>query len=124
MKKDAEAHAGEDKQKRDLIEARNMAESMIYTTEKMMKEAKDVDEADKKAVEEKLEALKKVKDTEDVEAIKKAGDELATAGQKVGEAMYKKQQNASTTVEGEQPGAQGEATKDDKGAQEGEFKQE
>ncbi|MFA5185540.1 MAG: molecular chaperone DnaK [Patescibacteria group bacterium] len=124
MKKDAEMHDSEDKKKRDLIEARNMAESMIYTTEKMMKEAKDVDEADRKAVEEKIEALKKVKDTDDVEAIKKAGDELATAGQKVGEAMYKKQQNSSTTVEGQEAGAQGEAPKEDKGAQEGEFKQE
>ncbi|MBI5655200.1 molecular chaperone DnaK [Candidatus Uhrbacteria bacterium] len=124
MKKDAEMHDSEDKKRRDLIEARNMAESMIYTTEKMMKEAKDVDEADRKAVEEKIEALKKVKDTDDVEAIKKAGDELATAGQKVGEAMYKKQQNSSTTVEGQEAGAQGEAPKDDKGAQEGEFKQE
>jgi molecular chaperone DnaK len=124
MKKDAEAHASEDKRKRDLVEARNMAESMIYTTEKMMKEVKDVDETDRKAVEEKLEALKKVKDTEDLEAIKKAGDELATAGQKIGEAMYKKQQNASTTVEGSDEGTNGDSSKEGKEAQEGEFKQE
>lgn len=124
MKKDAEAHASEDKRKRDLVEARNMAESMIYTTEKMMKEVKDVDETDRKAVEEKLEALKKVKDTEDLEAIKKAGDELATAGQKIGEAMYKKQQNASTTVEGSDAGTNGNPSKEGKEAQEGEFKQE
>jgi len=121
MKKDAEAHGTEDKKKHELIEARNMAESMIYTTEKMMKEAKDVDENDKKAVDEKLEALKKVKDTEDVEAIKRAGDELATAAQKVGEAMYKKQQNDKSTVEGQNPTDQ---PKQDQGPQEGEFKQD
>lgn len=121
MKKDAEMNAEADKKRREVIEAKNMAETMVYTTEKMMKEAKDVDEADKKAVEEKLEALKKVKDTEDVEAIKKAGDELAQAAQKVGEAMYKKQQNASQTM-----GNEGEQKPEDKkdGAQEGEFKQD
>jgi molecular chaperone DnaK len=115
MKKDAEMNAADDKKRRELIEARNMAETMIYTTEKMLKEAKDVEEVDKKVVEEKVEALKKVKDTDDVEAIKKAGDELATAAQKVGEAMYKKQQNASQTV--------GEEPKNDE-PKEGEFKQE
>ncbi|MCZ2392211.1 MAG: molecular chaperone DnaK [Acidobacteria bacterium] len=102
MKKDAEMNAADDKKRRELIEAKNMAETMVYTTGKMMKEAKDVPDEDRKAVEEKLEALKKVKDTDDVEAIKKAGDDLATAAQKVGEAMYKKQQNASQTVEGEE----------------------
>ncbi len=124
MKKDAEMHDSEDKKKRDLIEARNMAESMIYTTEKMMKEAKDVDEADRKAVEEKIEALKKVKDTDDVEAIKKAGDELATAGQKVGEAMYKKQQNDKSTVGGDQPAGEEQKPADKEEPKEGEFKQE
>jgi molecular chaperone DnaK len=98
MKKDAEANAADDKKRRELIEARNMAETMIYTTEKMMKEAKDVSDEDKKAVEEKIEALKKVKDTDDVEAIKRAGDELAQSAQKVGEAMYKKQQNDAATT--------------------------
>ncbi len=126
MKKEAELHGEEDKKKRELIEAKNMAESMIYTTEKMMKEAKDVSEEDKKAVDEKLEALKKVKDTEDIEAIKKAGDELATAAQKVGEAMYKKQQNDSATVENE-PKQEGQSQTEEKNEgpepQEGEFKQ-
>jgi molecular chaperone DnaK len=73
---------------------------MLYTTEKMMKEAKDVTDEDRKAVEEKLEALRKIKDSDDLEGIKRAGDELATAAQKVGEAMYKKQQNDASTVGG------------------------
>lgn len=99
MKKDAEMHASDDKKRHELIEARNMAESMIYTTEKMLKEAGDsAPEEDKKNITEKLEALKKLKESDDIEAIKKAGDELATAAQKVGEAMYKKQQNDASTT--------------------------
>ncbi len=96
MRKEAEAHAEEDKKRRESIEIKNMAETMIYTTEKMMKEAGDKASADdKKVVEEKLEALKKIKDGEDLEAIKKASDELADAAQKIGAAMY--QQNGSST---------------------------
>jgi molecular chaperone DnaK len=92
MKKDAEAHAAEDKKRRESIEVKNMAETMVYTTEKMLKDAGDKANADdKKAVEEKLEALKALKDSEDIEAIKKAADELATAAQKVGAAMYQNQ---------------------------------
>ena len=95
MKKDAETHAVEDKKRKELIETRNMAETMVYTTEKMLKEAADkVNAEDKKATEEKLEALKKLKDSEDVEAIKKAADELATVAQKVGAAMYQQQKTA------------------------------
>ena len=119
MKKDAEMHADEDKKRKELIEAKNMAETMVYTTEKMMKEAKDVDENDRKVVEEKLAALKALKDSEDVEALKKAGDELATAAQKIGEAMYKKQQNDKATVDPETPT---EEKKDE--PKEGEFTQE
>ncbi len=100
MKTEAEAHAAEDKKKREQIETKNLADTMIYTTEKMLKEAGDKASAeDKKVVEEKLEALKKVKDGEDIEAIKKASDELATAAQKVGAAMYQAQQAAATSKE-------------------------
>ena len=89
MRKEAETHATEDKQRREKIEIKNMAETMIYTTEKMMKESGDKAKAeDKKDVEEKLEALKKLKDSDDIEAIKKAADELATSAQKVGAALY------------------------------------
>jgi molecular chaperone DnaK len=124
MKKEAETHAGEDKKRRELIEAHNMADTMVYTTEKMLKEATDISEEDKKVVEEKLAALKSLKESEDVEAIKKAGDELATAAQKVGEAMYKKQQNDTSTVEN--PPTDGEPAAEEKKEdepKEGEFKQ-
>ena len=89
MKKDADAHAEEDKKKRELIEHRNLADSMIYTADRMVKEAGDkVSEAERKEIEEKIEALKKVKDGDDHAAIKKAADELSAAAQKVGAKMY------------------------------------
>jgi molecular chaperone DnaK len=89
MKKDAEVNAETDKKRRESIEIKNMAETMIYTTEKMMKEAEGkVKEEDKKSVEDKLAALKALKDSEDLEAIKKAADELAVEAQKVGAALY------------------------------------
>ncbi len=94
MSREAELHAEEDKKKKELIELRNNADAMVYTTEKMMKEYGDkVAADDKKSVEEKLEALKKVKDGEDQEAIKKAADELTTVAQKVGAAMYQNQKS-------------------------------
>jgi molecular chaperone DnaK len=100
MKKDAEANAETDKKRRESVEIRNMAETMIYTTEKMMKEAGDkAKEEDKKAVEEKLAALKAIKDGENLEAIKKAADELATEAQKVGAALYQTRPEAEVAPE-------------------------
>lgn len=92
MKKEAELHSEEDKKKKELIEKRNIADTLIYTTEKAVKEAGDkVPAGDKKTIEEKTEALKKVKDGDDVAAIQKAADELSTAAQKIGEILYKQQ---------------------------------
>jgi len=107
MKKDAEMHAEEDKKKHELIEARNTAETMVYTTEKMLKEAGDkAAEEDKKAVEVKLEALKALKDSEDVEALKKAADELAEVAQKVGAAMYQAEQKKAEAAQTSEQGAE------------------
>jgi len=93
MKKDAEAHAEEDKKKKEGIEVKNLAETLIYSTEKAIKDAGDkIGDDIKKPVEEKIDALKKVKDGEDFEAIKKATEELAQVAQKIGEAIYKTQQ--------------------------------
>jgi molecular chaperone DnaK len=112
MKKDAEANAETDKKRRESVEVKNMGETMIYTTEKMMKEAEGkVNEEDKKAVEEKLAALKAVKDGEDLEAIKKAADELATVAQKVGAALY--QTRPETEVKPEEGEAKPEEPKSD-----------
>jgi len=91
MVRDAEAHADEDKKKREAIEARNHADSMVYTTEKSLKEHGDkIDAVDKGNIENKLAELKKLMEGEDAEAIKKATDELAEASHKLAEAMYAK----------------------------------
>jgi molecular chaperone DnaK len=73
MKQDAEVHAAEDKKKQELIEARNIADTMVYTTEKMMKEVEEkkvaVTEDEKNKINDALKAVKDVKDKDDVEAI-------------------------------------------------------
>ncbi len=95
MKKDAELHADEDKKKKELIDVRNQADTLIFTTEKAIRDLGDkVDKEEKKKVEEKLEALKKVKDKDDKAAIETATKELATAAQKIGEQLYKQQADA------------------------------
>jgi len=97
MKKEAEEHAEEDRKKKESIEAKNIAETLIHTAEKTLKEAADkVEAGTRKIVEEKIEALKKVKDGDNVEAIKKATEELSTEIQKVGAAMYQTQQAGSS----------------------------
>ncbi|MDG1949522.1 MAG: Hsp70 family protein, partial [bacterium] len=103
MKREAEEHAEEDKKAKEQVEHKNLAETMIYTSEKMLKDAGDkVSEEDRKEVEEKIEAMKAVKDGDDHEAIKKAADELTEASQKVGAKMYEDAQAA-----GEEAGAEG-----------------
>ena len=95
MKKESEVHEGEDKKKKELIDARNLADTLVYTTEKTMKEfGEKVKAEDKKEIEEKIEALKKVKDSDNIEQIKKASEELSQAIQKVGTELYKAQQEA------------------------------
>ncbi len=95
MKKDAELHADEDKKKKELIEARNMADTLSYSTEKAMKDAGNkLTDDERKPVLEKIEALKNLKDSQDVEALKKATEELSQAAQKIGEKLYKAAQEA------------------------------
>ncbi len=106
MKKDAEMHAEEDKNKKALIEARNMADTLSYTTEKAMKDAGDKITADeKKPVEEAITELNKVKNGDDLDAIKKATETLSQAAQKIGEKLYK----AASEAEAAKQGATGEA---------------
>lgn len=89
MKKDADEHAEEDAKRKERVEHQNIADTMIYTTEKMLKDGGDkISEIERKEVEEKIAALKAVKDGDDHEAIKKAGDELSTVAQAVGAKMY------------------------------------
>lgn len=90
MQKDAEAHAAEDQKKRDLAEAKNIAEQMIYTAEKAVKDNGDKVSAEiKSGVEAKIAELKTAKDGSDIEAMKKATEALSTEMSKIGEAMSK-----------------------------------
>jgi len=93
MKTEAEAHAAEDQKRKESIETKNIAENLIYTSEKTLKDAGDkVKEEDKKEVEEKIKALKDVLDKDDLDIIKKATDDLSEKIQKVGAAMYEDSQ--------------------------------
>ncbi len=116
MKKEAEMHAAEDKKKQEAIEAKNLADNLIYTTEKTLRDAGDKVSAEvKKEVEDKVEALKKAKDTDNVEEIKQKTQELSQTIQKIGAEMYKSQG-------GGQSGNQ-EGNKKEEGPQEGEYKE-
>ena len=90
MKKDAELHAEEDKKKREAVDLKNITDTLVYTAEKALKDAGDKVPAETKAeIESKIEELKKVKDGEDSDTIKRASEELSSSLQKIGEAMYK-----------------------------------
>jgi len=100
MKKEAEAHAAEDRKRKEIVDTRNQADTLISVSEKTLKDAGDKAKAeDKTAVEEKIKALKDVKDKDDLEAIKKAMQELSDAIQKVGASMYASQEPNSKTQE-------------------------
>ncbi len=101
--KEAESHADEDKKKQELIEARNQADGLIYGTEKSIADLGDkLDAATKSDIEGKIEALKKVMDGSDLEAIKTASEELSRASHKLAEQLYQQSQQG-------QPGAGPEA---------------
>jgi len=126
MKKDAETHADEDKKKKEQVEIKNNADTLVFTTEKALKEAGDKISADKKKpVEEKVEALKKVKDGDDLEAIKKATEDLSVEAQKIGQEMYQaaqQAQQAQTAKDGDKKddeSKKGEAASDESTASQG-----
>lgn len=109
MKQEAEAHAEEDKKKRELIDLRNTADQMIYTAQKSIKDAGDkVTPEVKQEVEEKIKALEDVKDKEDQDQIKKATEELSGVMQKIGQAMA--DSAGSTESSSEEDKAQAEQT--------------
>ncbi len=98
MKKDAEMHSEEDKRKKELIEARNMADALVYTTEKALREAGDKITADeKKPIEDAIAELNKIKNGDDLDAIRKATETLTQAAQKIGEKLYKAAQPSPDT---------------------------
>ncbi|MGA8280660.1 MAG: molecular chaperone DnaK [Desulfobacterales bacterium] len=104
--KDAELHADEDRKKKEIVEARNTADTLIYTTERSIKDlGSKVDEGTKKKVEDATAALRKAMETDDVQEIKRLSEELTQQSHKLAEAMY---QQASQKG-GQQPGGGGEA---------------
>ena len=111
MKEEAEVHAEEDKKKQELIEAKNLADNLVYTTEKAVKDAGDKVSADtKKKIEEKVEALKKVKDGDNMEEIKSKTADLSQVIQQIGAELYK-----------QNPGQP--KPEENKGPEEGEYKE-
>ena len=90
MVKEAEENAEADKKKREMVDARNQADSLVNETEKNLKEHSDkVPESDKNKIEADIEELKKVKDSDNLEAIKSKTEELVQSSLKLGEAIYK-----------------------------------
>jgi molecular chaperone DnaK len=109
MAKDAEAHAADDRKRRDDIEARNRADALVYSVEKMLKEHGDkIDAAEKAKVEEALESAKKAIAEGESEKISTAVENLTTASHKLAEVMYSSSAN--------QPGAGGPGPGTDAGA--------
>ena len=108
MVKDAEANAAADKAKREGVDARNEADSLIYATEKSIKDLGDkVDGAEKQKVEDAIAALKQALQGDNVEEIKAKTEELKQSSYKIAEELYKQQSAA-----GAQPGAEGAAGAD------------
>ncbi len=102
--KDAELHAEEDKKRRSLVEAKNTADSLIYSTEKSIKDLGDkIDAATKSSVEDAIANLKKAMEGEDAEEIKRLSEALTQASHKLAEAMYKQ----ASSQEGGPEGAAG-----------------
>ncbi len=110
MVKDAESHAEEDRKRKERAEARNQLDSLIYTTEKSLKDyGGDVDATTKANIEAALEKAKQSLESEEVDVLKGAADELSQASHKLAEAMYAraaKEQEQGTGAQGEQAKAE------------------
>ncbi|MBC8037086.1 MAG: Hsp70 family protein, partial [Rhizobiales bacterium] len=105
MVKEAEANAADDKKRKELVEAKNHAESLVHSTGKALAEYGDkVPAADKSAIEAAIADLKSIMDSDDAEAIKAKTNTLAQASMKLGEALYKAQASSEA---GGAPGGDG-----------------
>ncbi|TBW39198.1 molecular chaperone DnaK [Siculibacillus lacustris] len=113
MVKDAEAHAAEDKKRRELVEAKNHAEGLAHSAEKALKDyGEKVSAADRSVIEAAIVDTRKTLESEDVAAIKAAADKLAEAQMKLGEAMYAAGQ-ADGAAPGDAPGAEAKPHRED-----------
>ncbi len=117
MQKDAETHEEEDKKKKELIDARNFGEQLIYTAEKALKDAGEKISAEiKTTIEDKIKKLREVSAKENLEDIKSATSELSTEMQKIGEAINKAgstDNNAQNSADNVSPNSEGGDKKDD-----------
>jgi molecular chaperone DnaK len=108
MMKDAESHAAEDKARREEADVRNTGESLVYQTEKFIKDNEDKVPAEARSnVEEPLTELKKALEGTDIEAIRTATEKVATASQALGAAMYA-QTGAAAGGEGTESASEGD----------------
>ena len=127
MKAEAEKHSEEDKNKKDLVDARNQASTSVFEIEKQLKEHGDkLDKKEKEAIEENVKKLKELSEKEEASAeeLKKATEETLTSAQKIGEIMYKAQQEeAAKASAGPQP-AEGKKQKGKKSAKDDKSKAE
>ena len=121
MVKDAESHAESDKKKKELVELKNQADALIHATDKSLKEhGSKISAEDKKKIEESLEALKKVKDSDNKDELKTKVDALTQASMKLGEKIYKEaqkdaqKQQASAGKKGNTKGGKAENKKEEK----------
>jgi len=117
MVKDAQEHEAEDKKRREEVDTRNAADTLVYTTEKTLKEHGDkIPAGERSKVEKALEELKKVMDSGSVETIKKAMDAVTSASHKLAEELYKHaaQQQAAEQA-AQQQAAGGGASSDEEG---------
>ncbi|BFD25224.1 MAG: molecular chaperone DnaK [Candidatus Parcubacteria bacterium] len=119
MKHEAEVHAEEDKKKKESVELNNQADSVVFSTEKMLKESGDKMKAeDKTELEKEVGELKKAKEANDVEGIKKQLEAVNRVAQKIGAAMYEQsateaktddnQNQSEPKTDGEEPVVEGE----------------
>ena len=114
MVKEAEANKEADKKKRDSVDARNQADTLLHATEKNIKEhGAKVSEADKKTIETSAANLRNALKGTDVEEIKKKTQDLIQSSMKLGEAVYKSQQNAKPDATAKDNGKKDEGKKDD-----------
>jgi len=127
MKKEAEKFAGEDRKQKEMIDIRNQSDNLIHTCEKTIKDAGDkIKPESKEEIEKKIDELKKVKDGQDLELLKKANQELEDAIQKIGAAMYE-EAKANTSPDQSVPSDSKEnepKKKKDEEPIEGEFEEE
>ncbi|RZB30810.1 MAG: molecular chaperone DnaK [Desulfobacteraceae bacterium Eth-SRB1] len=123
--KDAELHAEDDKKKKELVEARNAADALMYSTEKSIKDLGDkVDSATKSQIEEITKRLKKAIEGEDKEEISRISDELTQSSHKLAEAMYQQaSQGAQQAEEGAGSEAKPEPSKPDEDVVDADFEE-